>query len=158
MCCVLSVSVPPDVTVPCGGGKSSYSIESKEVNLDNRPSQSALLSYVHKHTFPSGTPSSYDAVLEHEDSWQPRLPKPPSSNSRIPQAGEGPQSPNETRSRIGGGKTKTTNYRSIDDVGRDLTYSRAMLAESAVALWMLSGWFSFLIFKLLSSCRSQFPF
>lgn len=152
------VSVPPDVTVPCRNGKSSYSIESKEVNLDNRPSQSALLSYVHKHTFHSGTPSSYDAVLDHEDSWQPRLPKPPSSNSRIPQAGDGLQSPNETGSRIVGGKSKPPTYRSIDGVEPELTYSRAMLADSGFALWMLIGWFSSLIFKLLSSYRSQFPF
>src|SRR6218665_2610357 len=53
-----SVSVPPNATVPCG--RKSFAAESKELFvIDNRPSQSALLSYVHQSAH-SRTPAPSD--------------------------------------------------------------------------------------------------
>lgn len=104
-----SVSVPPNATVPCG--RKSFAAESKELFvIDNRPSQSALLSYVHQsaHSRTPAPSDDDDASFDREEGplgqWRQKALAPPDQYEDEGDSG--------SRTIV---KSKAPNYRSIDD-------------------------------------------
>lgn len=132
-----SVSVPLDATVPCG--RKSFEAESNEVYvIDNRPSQSALLSYVHQ-SVQSRTPASDDASLDGDEEplgqWRQKalaLPHDYEGDGDNDAAAQADDRGSRTNA-----KSKAPNYRSIDDDETQITIGKDESKRAMVDPWLV---------------------